>query len=44
MFERWEIAGGSGLKVRDNLVSASLETSGRGGDANGREELRLGCC
>ena len=42
MFERWGIADGSGLLVRDNfgrfVVSASLETSGQGGgdaDAGG---------
>jgi len=36
MFERWGIADGSGLLVRDNfsrfVVSASVETSGQGGD------------
>jgi len=46
MFERWGIANRSGLMVRDNfgrfVVSASLKTSGQGGDANGAVELELG--
>ena len=36
MFERWGIADGSGLLVRDNfgrfVVSATTETPGQGGD------------